>query len=459
MEASNKNSHNNSFYSFKEQKDIKLSNALDHLKNSLRGHIGRQPIDVRKSKGSYAFIPTEDRFILDMNQSLSARPLSYNHEIFNDPEFKDLTTLYTANKLSYSTYYNEDIARATKVIQEKFVNPGGFDRIFFIAGGAKSVEVAVHIAIINKVQKNLHKGNGEIGNVIISLFGDFHGRGLGLRSITTSIPEKNEYLPVFADWRTLPPPLTASDVPEKLELLENMIKDIGPEHIAGFLSEDMIQCGWGDRFIPVEFYNGLRKLADKYDFYMINDGVQTGMYASGKPFAHQALGAAAPDIIAGCKKSYTGYVLVKDKILGVEGNAIDSTISINSTFGGHLPDIIAWSYVLKAIELYGLEKNIKERGEQFVEGLTKIASRFDELTNPRGIGLMGVSVSAPSSEILQKINHACYKNGLMIFPGTTPADDGYAIRYRPVLDVTEQEVDEALKLTERSIEEVLTAKK
>ena len=452
------NIDSNHGFNFYNENKVTNENALEILKNSLRGHIGKQFIDVRQSQGSYAYVPDEHRLVLDMNQSLSARALSYNHEIFNDPEYTELVRLYTANKLSYSTYHNTDIARATKIIQDHYVNPSGFDRVFFIAGGAKSVEVAVHIAIINKVERNIHAGNGEIGNVIISLFGDFHGRGLGMRSITTSIPEKNEYLPVFPDWRTLDPPLTKEEVPSALEKLEQMVKEIGPEHIAGFLSEDMIQCGWGDRFIPVEFFNGLRKIADQYGFYMINDGVQTGMYASGEPFAHQALGAAQPDIIAGCKKSYTGYVLVKDKILEVPGNAIDSTISINSTWGGHLPDIITWAYVLKAIEIYGLKKNIKERGEQFVDGLKSIAAKYDELTNPRGIGLMGVSLSAPSGGLLQEINHQCYKNGLIIFPGTTPAADGYAIRYRPVLDVTEEEVDQALKLTDKSIEEVLTKK-
>jgi 4-aminobutyrate aminotransferase-like enzyme len=452
------NLNSNQSFNFYNENNISQNNALSTLKESLRGHIGNQSIDVRKSKGSYAFVPEENRYVLDMNQSLSARPLSYNHEIFKNPEYAELIQLYTANKLSYSTYHNTDIARATKIIHDNFVTPGGFDRIFYIAGGAKSVEVAVHIAIINKVEKNIQLGKGEIGNVIISLFGDFHGRGLGLRSITTSIPEKNEFLPVFPDWRTLAPPLSSEEVPEALEKLENMIITIGPENVAGFLSEDMIQCGWGDRFIPIEFFNGLRVLADKYDFYMINDGVQTGMYASGEPFAHQALGAAQPDIIAGCKKSYTGYVLVKDKILNVPGNAIDSTISINSTFGGHLPDIITWAYVLKAIEIYDLKQNIKERGLQFVEGLKRIAKKYDELSNPRGIGLMGISLSAPSGQLLQKINQRCYENGLIIFPGTTPADDGYAIRYRPVLDVSEEEVNEALKITEQSIEEVLTKK-
>lgn len=443
------------FYSFGEQQEVNDTNAHAMLTESLRGHIGVFQIDVRKSKGSYAFIPKENRHVLDMNQSLSSRPLSYNHPIFNDEDYKELVTLYTANKLSYSTYYNTDIAKATKIIQELYVNPSGFDHIFYIAGGAKSVEVAVHIAIINKVEKNLQAGNGEIGNTIISLYGDFHGRGLGLRSITTSVPEKNEYLPIFPSWKTIEPPLSEEEVPATLQKLESMIKEIGPENLAGFLAEDMIQCGWGDRYIPASFFHGVRKLADQYDFYMIADGVQTGMYASGEPFAHQALNSAQPDIIAGCKKAYTGYVLVTDKILKVKGNAIDSTISINSTFGGHLPDIITWAYVLEAIKQDKLEHNIKERGAQFVAGLEKIAAKYDEVSNPRGIGLMGIALSAPSGELLSKITKKCYENGLMIFPGTTPAPDGYAIRYRPVLNVTPEEVDEALRITDESIGEVL----
>lgn len=455
MQKLNETFATENFYSFEEHQGVNDSNALETLKNSLRGHIGPYSIDVRKSKGSYAYMPSEGRFLLDMNQSLSARPLSYNHPVFNDEEYKDLVALYAANKIAYSTYHNTDIAKATKVIQDLFVEPAGYDHIFYIAGGAKAVEVAVHIAIINKVEKNMQAGKGEIGNTIISLFGDFHGRGLGLRSITTSIPEKNEYLPTFATWRTLDPPLSVDDVPATLEKLEKLILEVGPENLAGFLAEDMIQCGWGDRYIPAEFFHGVRELADKYDFYMIADGVQTGMYASGSPFAHQALGSVQPDIVAGCKKSYTGYVLVTKKILEVKGNAIDSTISINSTFGGHLPDILSWAYVLKTIKEDDLVNNIKERGLQFVNGLEKIAAKYNEVTNPRGIGLMGIALSAPDGEFLQKVTKQSHKNGLIIFPGTTPAPDGYAIRFRPVLDVTEEEVDETLRILDLSIGEVL----
>lgn len=458
MEKYTSNQSETQFYSFEEQQNVHQENAHQMLKKAMRGHIGAMEIDVRKSKGSYSFMPSENRHLLDMNQSLSARALSYNNSIFDNEEYKELMALYSSNRISYSTYHNTDMAKATQVIMDLFVKPGGFDHIFYIAGGAKSVEVAVHVAIINKVQKNIHAGKGEIGNTIISLSGDFHGRGLGLRNITTSIPEKNEYLPLFKSWRTLEPPLLEDEVPGALEKLENLIKEVGPDNLAGFLSEDMIQCGWGDRYIPVSFYHGLRKLADKYDFYVIYDAVQTGMFASGEPFAHQALKAASPDIVAGCKKSYTGYVLVKDKILEVEGNAIDSTISINSTWGGHLPDIITWAYVLEAIKRKDLKNNIKQRGAQFVEGLKKIANKYEELTNPRGIGLMGIALSSPSGELLNKITKQCYENGLIIFPGSTPAPDGYAIRFRPVLDVTEEEIAEAIKILDKSIEEVLKQK-
>ena len=159
------------FYSFGEQQEVNDTNAHAMLTESLRGHIGVFQIDVRKSKGSYAFIPKENRHVLDMNQSLSSRPLSYNHPIFNDEDYKELVTLYTANKLSYSTYYNTDIAKATKIIQELYVNPSGFDHIFYIAGGAKSVEVAVHIAIIKNTGDEIIKRN------FCSILSDAHSHG------------------------------------------------------------------------------------------------------------------------------------------------------------------------------------------------------------------------------------------------------------------------------------------
>lgn len=431
------------------------NNALTTLKDLFRGHVGQFHIDVRKSKGSYAYLANEGRSVLDMNQHLASRPLGYNHPIFNSEEYKDLMALYSGNKLAYSTYFTTDFAKAAKVIEELYLKPSGFDRMFTVAGGAKAVEVAVHIAIMNKVLKNMHAGKGEIGNAVISLFGGYHGRGLGFRSLTTSIPDKNEYLPLFDHWQTVDPPKSEEEVARALQELEDKVNKIGAEHVACFVVEDMIQCGWGDRYIPASFLNGVRKIADKYDFYMVNDAVQTGMYASGKPFAHQALGAAQPDIIAGCKKSAVGYVLVKDKILEVEGNAIDSTISINSTFGGNAPDMITWAYVLQAMQNDNLISNIEERGAQMKAGLEKIASKYDEITNPRGLGLIGCALSAPSGELLGKITKQCYKNGLMIFPGTTPAPDGYAIRYRPVLDVTEEEIAETLRITDQSLEEVL----
>lgn len=428
--------------------------AKKDLTAALSAHVGPYHIDIRRSQGSYSFLVDQNRPVLDMNQSLASRPLGYNHPAFNDPEYKDLVALYSANKMAYSTYYTTDFAKATDIIKTRYMVPAGFDRLFFIAGGAKSVEVAVHIAIINKVKRNIAAGKGEIGNTVISLFGGFHGRGLGLRSITTSVPEKNEHLPVFTNWSAIEPPKTDAEVPLAIQALHDKIMAIGPDHIACFLSEDGIQCGWGDRYIPSAFYDGVRKLANEFGFYVVNDAVQTGMYASGKPFVHQAIGAAQPDIIAGCKKSATGYVMVTNKILEVEGNAMDDGIAINSTFGGHLPDMITWATVLEVIERDNLIQNITDRGAQFRNGLVDLARDFSDLINPRGLGLMGLAVNVENGEVLRRITDTCLKNGLIIFPGTTPAPDGYAVRFRPVLDITESEVSDALHLLRKSLEDV-----
>jgi L-lysine 6-transaminase len=101
---------------------------------------------------------------------------------------------------------------------------------------------------------------------------------------------------------------------------------------------------------------------------------------------------------------------------------------------------------LQIIEREQLVANAAKQGELLVAGLQRLADRHPEqLANPRGRGLLA-AFSAKSPERRKQIIERARELGLLLL-----ACGPDSIRCRPALDVTSDEVTEALEVLERTI--------
>ncbi len=163
-------------------------------------------------------------------------------------------------------------------------------KIFYTTGGAESNENALKMArrITNK-------------KVILSRKLSYHGATLGALSISGDW--RRDHNITLDEWTAWIP--EANKDPDLIET-EKVIKNIGPENIAGFFLETIIG-GNGVYPAPQKWWNGIKRLCKKYDLLLILDEVLCGFYRTGEPFGyfHYQL---EPDIVT-FSKGITGGMI------------------------------------------------------------------------------------------------------------------------------------------------------
>ena len=330
---------------------------------------------------------------------------------------------------------------------------------FFIEGGTMGVENAMKACFDWKTRKNFEKGIDLEAGICIHFKQAFHGRsGYTLSLTNTSDPRKYQYFPKF-DWpRIINPhlnfPITDENLEETIKnenlALLNITEAIisNPDKVACIIIEP-IQAEGGDNHFRDEFFIELRKICDDNEILLIFDEVQTGIGITGKMWAFEHF-TAKPDIISfGKKTQVCGVLANKEKFDEIPNNVFKESSRINSTFGGNFIDMLRFQLVLEVIEKENLVENAKVVGEYLLEGLQNLAKKYPEkVSNPRGRGLMA-AIDLPSGEQRDKIREVLYEDGLIIL-----ACGDRAIRFRPHLNVTKEEIQIALDKIENNLSKI-----
>jgi L-lysine 6-transaminase len=179
------------------------------------------------------------------------------------------------------------------------------------------------------------------------------------------------------------------------------------------------------------------------------DEVQTGFGLTGKFWAYEHY--VKPDIIAFGKKAQVCGIMVSDRIDDIEDNAIKVSSRINSTWGANLVDMVRSKYILDVIKNENLIENAKRVGEHLKYQLNLIQNEYLNLiSNVRGMGLM-CSFDLPSTDLRKKLRETCYTEKLMIL-----GCGERSIRFRPPLNITENEIDKGLTIIRKVLKLILS---
>jgi L-lysine 6-transaminase len=199
-----------------------------------------------------------------------------------------------------------------------------------------------------------------------------------------------------------------------------------------------IQGEGGDNHFRKEFFQALRKLADKYEALLVMDEVQTGVGLTGKMWAYEHFGFV-PDMIAFGKKTQVCGICSTDRIDEVPHNVFKISSRINSTWGGNLVDMVRCKMFLDIINEDNLIENAKEVGRYFLEKLNPLP-----INNVRGRGLMiafDLEDETKRDAFLQKL----LKKGVLAL-----SCGQKSVRVRPHLTFSKENVDEAIDIIESS---------
>ena len=431
-----------------------------NVRATLGKHIladGYEPVmDMKKSHGSWLVDERDGSEYLDMFSMFASGAVGYNHpDILAGKDRLAAAALY---KPTLSDIYNVQYAEFVKAFSNTAI-PEYLPHTFFIEGGALGVENALKVAFDWKVRKNIENGKGEKGGKIIHFKQAFHGRtGYTLSLTNTTDPRKTMYFPKF-DWPRIDIPklsfpitdIVLENVEKNEKIAIDQIKSAisnNPDDIAALIIEP-IQGEGGDNHFRDNFFVALRQLCDENEILFIMDEVQTGIGITGKWWAHQH-NSVKPDIISFGKKTQVCGLLAGKRVEEVDKNVFSESSRINSTFGGNLADMVRFHIILEIIEKENLIENAKNMGAVLKKELQFLSEEFPAyVTNPRGLGLFA-AFDLPSQTERDKVIGGLLKNKLLMLPS---GDD--AIRFRPHLNVTSEDLKTSIDIIKSTIKATL----
>ena len=413
-------------------------------------------MDIEKSHGSWIHDRNTGKEFLDMFSMFASASIGYNHpDIVAKSDWLGKMAVY---KPTLADVYSQEFADFMDVFSRVAI-PKELQYVFFIEGGTMGVENAMKACFDWKTRKNFEKDLDTEADICIHFKQAFHGRsGYTLSLTNTSDPRKYQYFPKF-DWpRILNPHLT---FPITEENLEETIKHetlalmhiqeailMNPDRVACIIIEP-IQAEGGDNHFRDEFFVGLRNLCDENEVLLIFDEVQTGIGITGKMWAFEHF-SVAPDIISfGKKTQVCGCLANKEKFDEISNNVFRESSRINSTFGGNFIDMLRLQLILEVIEKENLVENARVVGDYLLNGLKELEQKFPEkISNARGRGLM-CAIDLPTTEARDKMREVLYEDGLIIL-----ACGDRSIRFRPHLNVTQEEIQLAINKIANNLDKI-----
>jgi L-lysine 6-transaminase len=233
-------------------------------------------------------------------------------------------------------------------------------------------------------------------------------------------------------------------VAEKEKLAEEQIREVisrkGAD-IAAVIIEP-IQGEGGDNHFRGEFLQTLRRLCDESEMLLIFDEVQCGMGITGRNWCCEHF-SVLPDLLAFGKKAQVCGVMAGPRLDEVKDNCFRLPSRISSTWGGNFTDYVRSTHFLRIIEEEKLVANARIRGAYLLNELEGLARKHSVISAVRGRGLM-VAFDLPDTSLRDAFWKGAYELGVLVV-----RCGERSIRLRPVLDVDEQVLDEALQIMEQ----------
>ncbi len=311
-------------------------------------------------------------------------------------------------------YYNEKQPQLAKALAEYSGMPGA--KCFFCNSGAEANEGLIKLARLWGSDKSKYE--------IITMRQSFHGRTLATLAATGQEKVQTGFGPlpegfVYANFNDL-----------------QSVEDAISSRTAAVLVE-ALQAEGGVNPAEPEFLPGLRKLCDEKGLLLLCDEVQCGMGRTGKWFGFQSYDVQ-PDAFSLAKGLGNGFP-IGAMVAGKKLADIFQPGHHATTFGGTPLACAAALSVIEVIEEDELLSNTMMMGAYLVEGLCEIAMKHKKwISGVRGLGLLlGIVLDVPAAPLQKKVQ----EKGMLAL-----ATAGNVLRLLPPLNVSQEEIDQALRL-------------
>lgn len=399
------------------QKTIELENEY------VAQYYKTLPVVLVKGEGVYTWDENNKRYI-DMMSSYSAISHGHCHPALVKAAIDQIRTLSVVSRAYHTKLLGQFLKYACKTF--------GYDRAAPLNTGTEAVEFAIKAARkwayeIKKVPENKAE--------IIVCKNNFHGRTTTVISFSSEPAYKKHFGPYTPGFNIIP----FGDT----DALENAITP----NTAAFLVEP-VQGEAGIIFPPEGYLAKCAEICKKNNVLLICDEIQTGLGRTGKLIASEHDHVKPDGLILG--KALGGGIYPVSLFLGnKEVMELFKPGDHGSTFGGNA---LASRIGITALDTL-IEERLPERsaemGEYMLQELKKIKSPL--IKDLRGKGLfIGMEINTD----LIDGHDVCLKlleNGLL-----SKETHETVIRFAPPLIITKEQIDEALAIIKKTMDELNT---
>jgi len=432
--------------------------GLDQLPRLVRG------------EGSYLF-DTGGRRYLDGSGGPAAFCIGHANREVNSAIAAQLEQVACAYRYLFTTDVLEQL---TELILGKFGH--NFGHVLYCGSGSEAVESALKVAL-----QYWHARGLPAKRCFIARERSYHGNTLGALSMSgfdeRRLPFEGSLLDVAfvsaANAYRPPGGVPADELVATLEAeLEERIRRIGPERVAGFIFEPVVGAAGGVVPAPPGYVEAIRSVCDRNEILLIADEVMCGSGRCGtwRALEHEGVDA---DITVVAKGLAGGYIPLGATIVS---SAIGATIVTGAgtfltghTYSGHTAACAAGLAVQRIIERDRLLERVTARGPALKSELQAALRPFDEVGDVRGRGyFLGIElVRDPVSKqpfpaqrgLSREVGRRAFENGLICYPcaGNRGDGTGDTIIVAPPFNAKDAELAELVDKLTKSIGQVLRA--
>jgi 4-aminobutyrate aminotransferase len=317
---------------------------------------------------------------------------------------------------------------------------GGEQKSILLNSGAEAVENAVKLA------------RAATGRPAVIVFDNaFHGRTLLTMTMTSKVkPYKAGFGPFAPEvYRTPAPyPYRGVSSAEALEALEHLFKaEVDPATVACVVLEP-VQGEGGFIPMPSDLPERLADVCARHGILFVADEIQSGVGRTGRVWAIEHYNVE-PDLLVSGKSLGGGLPLA-----GVTGRAevLDASPpgGLGGTFGGNPLACAAACVVLDAVSDEEFLARARHLGDLLRNRLDAIAAARHFVGQERGLGPMrALEFTEQTADRAKATVDAAFDAGLLLL---SCGLYGNVIRLLPPLTITDEELDEGLRLLEEALD-------